>query len=53
MKRKTLLTSVFIVFVATFAMACVKGKDAGKTTGESENTTSVGKVSADGVWDGD
>ena len=53
MKRKTLLTSVFIVFVATFAMACAKGKDAGKTTGESENTTSVSKVSAEGVWDGD
>ena len=51
MKKRSLLTSAFIVFVAIIAMGCAKGKEASNTTDEPASTTSTGNVSAAGDWE--
>ena len=53
MKKKSLLTSAFVVLIAVIAMGCAKGKEAGNATSESASMASADNVSAAGAWEGD
>lgn len=52
MKKSSLLTRAFVVFVAIIALGCAKGKEAVNATDQPESTANADNASAAGTWEG-
>lgn len=53
MKKRILLTSVFVSLIAVIAIGCTKAKEEGNTAGESKNATNASKGAVEVAWEGD